>query len=106
MDQDGDGLTDFPADPGCASASDPDERSPTLACDDGLDDDGDGYVDAGMPAGSAWDPDPGCRSSTWPFEDPQCQDGRDNDNQPGIDFDSDVSIHGVCTGTQVAARRA
>ena len=56
----------FPADPGCASASDPDERSPTLACDDGLDDDGDGYVDAGMPAGSAWDPDPGCRTPPGP----------------------------------------
>ena len=54
IEDDGDGLTDFPNDPGCASANDLDERSPALVCDDGADNDGDGLID--FPA------DPGCSS--------------------------------------------
>ncbi len=57
LDNDGDGLVDFPADPGCASSSDTDETDappppPPAACADGLDNDGDGLTD--YPA------DPGC----------------------------------------------
>lgn len=60
-DNDGDGLVDYPADPGCASASDNDEFNaapppPPPVCSDGLDNDGDGKVD--YPA------DPGCASTT------------------------------------------
>ncbi|MEX2207772.1 MAG: hypothetical protein WEF50_16225 [Myxococcota bacterium] len=51
-DNDGDGRADFPADPGCASATDDSERDASLACDDGIDNDGDGRTD--FPA------DPGC----------------------------------------------
>src|SRR5690606_36034198 len=54
-DNDGDGLVDFPDDPGCESADDDSEldgRPP--ACSDGVDNDGDGLVD--HPA------DPGCDS--------------------------------------------
>jgi hypothetical protein len=42
IDNDGDGATDYPEDPGCGHASDHDE-SP--ACSNGLDDDGDGHID-------------------------------------------------------------
>ncbi|HLE97654.1 MAG TPA: S8 family serine peptidase [Candidatus Thermoplasmatota archaeon] len=58
-DNDGDGLVDYPADPGCSSASDTDEFNappPPAACADGADNDGDGLVD--YPA------DPGCSSAT------------------------------------------
>jgi hypothetical protein len=50
LDNDGDGAVDFGADPGCASADDPDgserDSTGTYPCDDELDDDGDGYTDA------------------------------------------------------------
>jgi hypothetical protein len=54
MDDDLDGITDFPADPGCASAADDDETNPATApvCANGIDDDMDGLTD--YPA------DPGC----------------------------------------------
>jgi len=48
LDDDGDGLADFPADPGCASAA---SELEDPKCDDGLDNDGDGGTDwdgAGM----------------------------------------------------------
>jgi hypothetical protein len=44
LDNDGDGQYDAPADPGCASASDTNEKS-SAQCDNGLDDDGDGWID-------------------------------------------------------------
>jgi PKD repeat protein len=91
IDQDGDGFLGFPSDPGCASATDLDERSPFLPCDNGVDDDGDGLVDFGQPAGSPFDPDPACASPA-AGEKTACQDGLDNDNQPGIDFDGGASL--------------
>ena len=50
----GDGLIDFPADPGCIDAADNDETDPPppAQCADGIDNDGDGLID--FPA------DPGC----------------------------------------------
>ena len=45
IDNDLDKLVDYPADPGCASADDPGERSPDLPCDDAKDNDGDGRRD-------------------------------------------------------------
>ncbi|MEZ4402634.1 MAG: hypothetical protein R3B06_21615 [Kofleriaceae bacterium] len=50
-DDDGDGLIDYPNDPGCTSPSDPDETDdcpsgPTCpVCSNGIDDDGDGQTD-------------------------------------------------------------
>ena len=44
QDNDGDGLVDFPADPGCTSADDGDETDPAQ-CSDGKDNDGDGLID-------------------------------------------------------------
>jgi cysteine-rich repeat protein len=86
VDNDGDGRTDHPNDPGCSSASDFLETSPALVCDNGLDDDGDGFVD--VPE------DPGCANPSGAFENPQCQDGINNDGQPGIDFDGGASVNG------------
>ena len=54
VDNDGDGKIDFPADPGCSSATDDNETDPP-ACSDGIDNDGDGKID--FPA------DPGCSSA-------------------------------------------
>ena len=55
-DNDADGVTDYPADPGCTSAADTDETDPPpAACDDGIDNDQDGSTD--YPA------DPGCTSA-------------------------------------------
>lgn len=56
LDDDGDGLIDFPDDPGCADANDSNERGPDFVCDNGLDDDLDGLID--FPA------DDGCLSPT------------------------------------------
>lgn len=54
-DNDGDGLVDFPADPGCTAATDTSETQPLPACADGIDNDLDGLAD--FPS------DPGCSSA-------------------------------------------
>ena len=89
IDQDGDGLVDYPDDPGCDDPLDPFETSDALPCDDGIDNDGDGRVDfdpvtfadpgneTTPPSGEG---DPGCGNPTWSTESPKCQDGIDNDN--------------------------
>jgi hypothetical protein len=74
LDDDGDGLVDFPADAGCTG---PDDFSELEACADGVDNDGDGHVD--FPA------DPGCASPTSSLENPQCDDGLDNDGDGEVD---------------------
>jgi hypothetical protein len=45
LDDDGDGLIDYPNDPGCTDALDPDERGAIYECDNGIDDDQDGLID-------------------------------------------------------------
>jgi hypothetical protein len=82
FDNDADGMTDL-ADPGCASVYDGDEYLGT-ACDDGFDNDFDTWTD--------YPNDPGCKDPSWPYESPQCQDGLNNDNQTGIDFDGGASL--------------
>lgn len=103
LDQDGDGLVDFPDDPGCEDWDDPFETSDALPCDDGIDNDGDGRIDfdpvtfddpgdeTTSPAG---DGDPGCGNPTWGTESPRCQDGIDNDNDGTLDYDGGVSALG------------
>ncbi len=79
VDNDGDGLIDFPDDPSCHSAE---GRSELPDCDDGLDNDGDGLFD--YPA------DPGCRNRLdTSREDPECSDGEDNDLDTWTDFGQD-----------------
>jgi hypothetical protein len=95
LDNDGDGAIDFPDDPGCASADDPDHSERELGggspCDNGDDDDDDGLVDHPE--------DPGCYDPTWSTEAPQCQDGaNNNDGDALVDFDGGQSIHGACSG--------
>ncbi|MBX3250310.1 MAG: VWA domain-containing protein [Myxococcales bacterium] len=82
IDNDGDGLIDFPADPGCTSFDDNDETS--AECSDGIDNDGDGLVD--------WPADPECsgpRDPTGESGPPQCSDGIDNDGDGLTDFPAD-----------------
>jgi hypothetical protein len=99
LDNDGDTLVDFPADPDCASASDDVEATPAPACSDGLDNDGDTLVD--YPA------DPGCASAVSTTESPQCDDGLDNDGDTLVDLadpgclsasdDDEFAIFPVCS---------
>jgi hypothetical protein len=91
LDDDGDGLIDHPADPGCTSAADLSEKDGRLFCDDGLDNDGDGWTDYSITPSLR---DPGCRDPSWLRENPQCQDGLNNDGQIGIDFDGGASLNG------------
>jgi len=64
VDNDGDGLADFPADPGCAAAGAPREDP---ECDDGLDDDRDGAVDLADPDCAAPDDDAEAASAALAF---------------------------------------
>ncbi len=82
LDNDGDGLTDFPADPGCTSPTDLDETD-VPECSDGLDNDGDGLVD--------FPNDPGCSSYLDATElgPPACSDGVDDDGDGLTDFPAD-----------------
>jgi len=87
LDNDGDGQVDA-ADVGCSEAADLYEVSEALPCDDGVDNDGDGRADSRPTP----DGDPGCRNALSTTERPQCQDGLNNDNQLGIDFDGGASL--------------
>ena len=87
VDDDNDGLKDYPNDPGCSSATDNDEHSSSLVCDNGLDEtnDRDSLADYRLSGG-----DPGCTSATDTSEvDGQCDDLADNDADGYIDYPSD-----------------
>ncbi len=66
IDNDGDGKTDYPADPGCTAPNQDDEvddcpSGPNCSqCANGVDDDGNGSID--------YPGDPGCTSASDPFE--------------------------------------
>lgn len=85
LDNDGDGLTDFPFDPDCFDSLDLQE-APGPTCTNGIDDDGDNLVD--------WPNDPDCTSG-YDDEDQainpvtQCSDGVDNDGDNATDFPLD-----------------
>ena len=68
VDNDGDGLTDYPEDPGCSVREDVSEVDPPPECSDGVDNNGDGSVD--------YPDDPGCDSAEdtteGPHPDPPC----------------------------------
>ncbi len=89
-DNDGDGLRDFPQDPGCQSAQDNDESNTSFQpqCQDGIDNDNDGLRD--------FPQDPGCESSADNNEQNQqqqfaaCSDGIDNDGDGATDFPQDT----------------
>ncbi|WP_313918764.1 Ig domain-containing protein [Tahibacter sp.] len=80
LDNDGDGLIDFPADPGCRSADDALEAP---QCSDGVDNDGDTFID--------FPTDPECST---PHDQSEgfiaaCDDAVDNDGDGLIDFPAD-----------------
>ena len=83
VDNDGDGQTDYPADPACRNLTYNTETGG--ACDDGIDNDGDTLID--------FPDDPGCKNG-WSgsgagIENPQCQDGADNDGDTFTDYPAD-----------------
>ena len=92
LDDDGDGLTDYPDDPGCARVTGRHRDGSQSSCWDDEDGaDGDGRIDFDPvgrielresrrppPAGSG---NPGCIAPSWGTESPQCQDGIDNDGR-------------------------
>jgi len=90
IDNDGDGLIDFPSDPGCTSGGDNDETNggggggTPAQCSDGIDNDGDGLIDFPL--------DPGCTDVDDDSESNvisvsyQCSDGIDNDGDGKIDL--------------------
>ncbi len=84
VDNDGDGLVDWPDDPGCDDSEDPSEQSSALVCDNGLDDDGDTLVDVADDPGCD---DPGDPSEHNPAVD--CDDGSDDDGDELIDWPHD-----------------
>jgi uncharacterized repeat protein (TIGR03806 family) len=92
VDNDGDGLRDYPADPGCASRTAETERT---ECDDGLDNDGDGRLDSPF--------DVGCQTPSDPVERASCSDGLDNDRDGRVDFDGGVWATGSALGLAEAA---
>jgi len=63
LDDDGDGLVDYPDDPGCVDEFDTDERGASFECDNGIDDDGDGLID--------FPDDDGCLDTTGLLEAPE-----------------------------------
>ena len=97
LDNDGDGLVDFPADPGCSSPTDGDEGDPE--CSDGVDNDGDGDFD--------W---PADRECDGPDDDtegglPACMDGVDNDGDGATDWPADSDCTNAMDRTEVTLRR-
>jgi len=120
VDNDADGLIDYPADPGCASSFSTVENP---ACDDGVDNDGDGKKDYPLDGGCSrssdvseqfdcldgfdndadgrtdYPADPGCARPEAPIENPECNDGIDNDGDALVDL-SDPQ----CSGTAANPR--
>lgn len=85
MDNDGDGKTDFPNDPGCTEARENDEANPAVLpeCGNGADDDGDALIDYPL--------DLGCKSASDTAEIDECVTG-----EP---VDSIAITGGAITGT-------
>jgi hypothetical protein len=83
VDNDDDGQTDYPFDPGCTADNDTSEDDPLAApvCSNGFDDDGDGLIDFGE--------DPECTSAADRDERSECSDGVDNDGDGRTDYDRD-----------------
>ncbi|MEK7705877.1 MAG: VWA domain-containing protein [Myxococcota bacterium] len=101
VDDDGDGLTDFPYDPDCFDSIDSDETSST-ACKNGIDDDGDELLD--------WPDDPGCTSGydlseSDPATPPQCADGIDDDDDGAIDFPHDPGCDAAADTSEASESR-
>ena len=102
QDDDGDGVIDFPYEPGCSAAGDDNEEDPEQLplCGNDFDDDSDGKID--------YPNDPGCagvgdRDETDPAIQPHCGDGRDNDNDGLIDYPEDRGCESAADATEGGA---
>jgi hypothetical protein len=93
VDNDGDGRTDHPADPGCSSLTDPDETD-LPACLDLRDNDGDRKVD--------WPLDPGCSS---PLDRDETDPARAINLSPPAPAQAAPAVQHLPTLTMAAARR-
>ena len=101
VDNDGDGLIDYPNDPGCTSATDNSEINTITyyQCNDGDDNDNDGYID--------YPNDPGCSSPTDNSEYNavttyyQCNDGIDNDGDGLIDYPNDPGCSSATDNSEI-----
>lgn len=81
FDDDGDGVADYPNDPGCSSPEDESERTEGAPCDDGIDNDGDLRIDAA---------DPGCDGPADASERAEtlaCDNGLDDDGDGLVEPD-------------------
>lgn len=83
VDNDLDGLTDFPADPGCTDFFDTTEDT-EIECSDGVDNDLDGFTD--------YPDDPDCYAETDESEADTCDDGIDNDHDGLVDYVKDPKM--------------
>lgn len=95
IDNDGDGLTDYPEDGDCLNACDSLEIF-LDQCKDGIDNDGDGFID--------FPDDCGCESESDISEAPnpvtQCSDGIDNDGDGFTDYPDDCGCSNSCDSTE------
>jgi hypothetical protein len=91
LDNDSDGNTDFPDDPGCPG---PAQDFEDPECDDMINNDTDAFTD--FPA------DPGCFSAAQDSEDPACDDFVNNDGaeDPLVDFPADPGCFAAWDGSE------
>jgi hypothetical protein len=100
-DNDGDGLIDHPADPGCSNPDDNNEtnNAPVPQCRDGADNDGDGDID--------YPGDPGCSNADdddetdtcAPNTGQSCQGPFNNNCSPPIAYGGTIQCNGLCGAT-------
>ena len=92
IDNDGDGMTDYPDDLSCNDANDKETGTPAPQCSDGRDNDGDGKID--------FPTDPGCTNANEDAETddcpngprcPQCSNGMDDDGNGKTDWPDDAA---------------
>lgn len=88
IDNDSDGYTDYPDDPGCSELQD-DTETPSPECDDNIDNDGDGNIDYPDDVACASLEDDGECTGCTDGPMPDCSDGLDNDGDDQIDYPSD-----------------
>jgi uncharacterized repeat protein (TIGR01451 family) len=97
IDNDSDGLIDYPTDPGCTGLDDESEINVTLTqCSDNLDNDLDGLIDLY---------DPGCSGASDDDEInvlvTQCGDGLDNDSDGKTDYPNDPGCLNAADNSEV-----